>query len=30
MENNLMTSIDIETILTITYVWVDDWYHSKG
>jgi hypothetical protein len=26
----LMTSIDIETILTIIYVLVDDWYQSKG
>lgn len=25
-----MTSIDIETILTIIYVLVDDWYQSKG
>jgi len=25
-----MTSIDIETILTIIYVMVDDWYQSKG
>jgi hypothetical protein len=26
----LMTSIDMETILTIIYVLVDDWYQSKG
>lgn len=25
-----MISIDIETILTISYVWVDDWYQAKG
>ena len=25
-----MTSIDIETLLTIIYVLVDDWYQSKG
>jgi hypothetical protein len=25
-----MTSIDIETILTIIYVYVDDWYQVKG
>ncbi len=25
-----MTSIDIETILTIIYVLVDDWYQNKG
>lgn len=26
----MMTSIDIETILTIIYVWVDDWYQCSG
>ncbi len=25
-----MTSIDIETLLTIIYVWVDDWYQKEG
>lgn len=25
-----MTSIDVETLLTIIYVWVDDWYQTKG
>ncbi|MEM9955083.1 MAG: IS982 family transposase [Chloroflexota bacterium] len=25
-----MTSINIETLLTIIYVWVDDWYQSEG
>jgi hypothetical protein len=25
-----MTSIDMETLLTIIYVRVDDWYQSRG
>lgn len=25
-----MTSIDVETIFTIIYVLVDDWYQRKG
>ncbi len=29
-KSSLMTSIDIETLLTIIYVEVDDWYQEKG